>query len=125
MPTRHHWVFDIECYRDYALFAFKMIAYGGEEQGVWYREMFPGQPLVPSDFNWILGDVTLVTFNGIHYDFPILSLALAGADNAALKAASDSIIMGGKKHWEIQGGADLSAVDHVDLFEVAPGRAGL
>lgn len=91
-------------------------------------DMSPGKPLGGVTLEWFLRNVLSVTFNGINYDFPILSLALAGCDNATLKAASDDIILNGMKHWTVAekyGGVDLSGVDHVDLIEVAPGQAGL
>jgi hypothetical protein len=87
-------------------------------------EMYPGKSLTMT----ALPEGTFVTFNGRNYDFPILSLALAGCDNGILKAASDDIIIGGMKPWDIErkyGGLDMRKVDHIDLIEVAPGQCGL
>jgi hypothetical protein len=111
---------DTECYRDYFLLMMRDRD-TGETLGA---EMYPGKPLGVSS----LPPGTFVTFNGKNYDFPILSLALAGCDNATLKAASDDIIVNGLKPWHIAdkyGGVDLSGVDHIDLIEVAPGQCGL
>ena len=87
-------------------------------------EMFPGSP----PFSCVPLDMTVVTFNGNNYDFPILSLAFAGADNTTLKAASDDIILRNMKPWDIRdkyGGVPLDHIDHIDLIEVAPGQCGL
>lgn len=116
------WVFDSECYKDYYLAAFRNLETGV----VLWDEMYPGKPFgVPME--WLVRH-TLVTFNGINYDFQILAMALAGCDNATLKAANDDIILGGLKPWHVAdkyGGVDLSGLDHIDLIEVAPGKSSL
>jgi DNA polymerase elongation subunit (family B) len=113
------YVLDTECYKDFFLIAFRDI-----DTGVTYcTQLCDGQDLVKE-----LPCGTYLTFNGLNYDFPIISLAFAGADNATLKAASDDIILNGLKPWHIRdkyGGVDLSGVDHIDLIEVAPGQVGL
>jgi len=116
------WVCDTECYSNYFLIMFRNI----ESGETMVTEMFPGKPVE----RWVCPppDATIVTFNGINYDFPTMSLAFAGADNETLKAASDDIIINQLKHWHIRdkyGGVDLSGVDHIDLIEVAPGQCGL
>ncbi len=119
MTNLHH-TLDIECYRDYFLCLIKNVETGD----VYGWEMYPGKPLEVT----ALPALKYITFNGLNYDFPILSLALAGCDNATLKRASDDIIINQLKPWDIQGmygGVDLSGVDHIDLFNVAPGQAGL
>lgn len=84
--------------------------------------------------NWerldrILGESTVVTFNGIHYDFPMISAARAGYAPEQLKQFSDAIIQGNLRPWEFHrqtGIPDISEwVDHIDLFEVAPGMGSL
>lgn len=95
------------------------------EQTIWNFPLFPGSP--PLDVQGIvniLAHFTIHTFNGIHYDMPILALALTGADNTLLKAAGDAIILGGLKHWQFYERYQCALpeyVDHVDLFDVAPG----
>lgn len=113
------YVLDTECYSNYFLIAIRDIDTGA----IYWDEMYEGKPLQMK-----LPDATYVTFNGINYDFPIMSLAYGGADNATLKAASDDIILNGMKPWDIAGkygGEDLSIIDHIDVIEVAPGQAGL
>src|ERR1035437_4274136 len=123
VPPPPIWVMDIECYRDYFLVMFRNVF----TKETFYWELYPGSaPLGAVEYS--MSSKSIVTFNGINYDMPLLALALNGADNATLKAASDDIIMGGLKHWHVAdkyGGVDLSGVDHIDLIEVAPGTAGL
>ena len=70
----------------------------------------------------------IVTFNGLAYDMPIVALALSGAGNAKLKAASDRIIRGELRPWQTERelGIRMPAADHVDLMEANPSvRQGL
>lgn len=113
-------VLDTECYRDYFLLMIRDIETGVTSGA----EMYPGKALGVTS----LPPGTYISFNGINYDFPILSLAFAGADNSTLKSASDDIIISQLKPWHVAdkyGGTDLSCVDHIDLIEVAPGQCGL
>ena len=71
----------------------------------------------------MLRGATIVTFNGLGYDMPLITLALEGASNAALKSASDAIIVTGIKHWDIARPPEW--IDHIDLIEVAPGQGSL
>jgi len=120
-------VCDVETYRNYFLLMFRNVYSGA----ITYFESWPGKPLSEQD----LIDISrtfhineIITFNGINYDFPIISLALSGVSNTLMKDASDDIITGGLKPWQIAdkyGGVDLSEFNHVDLIEVAPGQCSL
>lgn len=106
---------DTECYIDYWLCMF--------ETG----EVFQLAADIALDIQGLrraLSRYRVVTFNGLHYDFPLIALALAGADCATLKRASDRIITGGEQPWHITDDR-LDWVDHVDLFNVAPGKSSL
>lgn len=108
-------VFDTECYPNY--WAYK------SDTG----EKFVLTPTIPLDIAGLrraLSLYTLVSFNGLHYDIPMISLALQGHDNATLKAANDAIIVGSKRPWEITRDL-LEWCDHIDMIEVAPGQASL
>lgn len=65
---------------------------------------------------------TTVGFNSLSYDLPILYLALGGASNVMLKEASDRIIKGGLKWWEVERslGIRIPNIDHIDLIEPNP-----
>lgn len=68
----------------------------------------------------------IVTFNGRHYDIPMILLAMRGASNTELKHASDEIIQTNLREWEFRDKYDLMIpdfFDHIDLFEVTPSAA--
>ena len=63
------------------------------------------------------------SFNGNNFDLPLISAALAGANNAKLKEFSDKIIKNNAKPWTLKiPGNDW---DHIDLIEISPGIASL
>jgi hypothetical protein len=72
---------------------------------------------------------TIVTFNGMTYDLPLIWLALNKATNEQLKAASDRIIKGGLKYWNVESALGIripKQLDHIDLLEANPSvRQGL
>ena len=105
---------DTECLPNYWLCMFE----SGE-----IFEMFDGHPLDIAGLATTLRRYTIVTFNGNNYDVPLITLALQGATPADLKLASDQIIIGGMKGWQIARPFDW--IDHIDLFEVAPGTGSL
>lgn len=111
--------FDTECYINYWLCKF--------DTGETFH-FFPGHPLDIPGLRRTLSRCRLIGFNSIKYDLPIIALALAGFDNAQLKQASDMMIVQGVKHWDMlkqYGIGEIDWVDHVDLFEVAPGQGSL
>lgn len=78
----------------------------------------------------ILYNHRVYTFNGIHYDIPMITLALAGATPAQLKLANDMIIPGeGKKgisYWEFYKHFGIEPppfLDHIDLMPMSPAAA--
>ena len=61
-----------------------------------------GMPLNRRGLMNTLKGCTIISFNGINYDHPIVSYALAGATCEQIKDLSDAIIMGGMKPWEAE-----------------------
>lgn len=116
-------VFDLEVYRDYFLAAFRNVDTGNTR----CFEMFDGQPLDIPTLRAIVLGYRLVSFNGTNYDMPILSLAMKGANCAMIKAASDAIIKTDLRYWQLERKFSFKTieVDHIDLIEVAPGKASL
>jgi hypothetical protein len=122
---RERFVFDIECYANYFLIAFKGIDSGKIiffefDETSFLRE-------IPK-LRWIMQSFTLISFNGNNYDMPMAALALAGHDTYKLKRATDMIITGvdGEEPKRPQDVLKifktkrLKDVDHIDLIEVAP-----
>lgn len=116
-------VFDIECYRNYFLIAFKSIKTGK----VCYWEMFEDSKLETASLEWLINNFTIISFNGWNYDIPILSLALNCKPCKVLKQATDDIIQLGLRANDILKNYKCGKlkVDHIDLIEVAPLSASL
>lgn len=120
--TRPEVVVDTESYRNYWLCAFET----GEFVEIWNGRFYVnGFECTQQEFLDVLyaslHGRTLITFNGINYDMPIITLATQGASSETLKANGDAIIVQGLKPWEIARVPDW--IDHIDLFDVAPGSA--
>lgn len=118
-------VMDLEIYKNYFLAAFRNIETGKTA----LIEMYEGRPLDTQRILRILRNHTIVTFNGINFDVPILCLSLKqGTTNAELKQACDAIILQNLKPWDMErqfGIPKLPWLNHIDLIEVAPGMASL
>jgi hypothetical protein len=117
-------VLDTECYVNYWLCRVDPSMPG--HSGVY--ELRPGEPMDIMALHHMLTVSTLITFNGDHYDIPMLALALTGADNERLKAASDAIIMQNLQPWEFYDHWGLAKpvwIDTIDLINIAPGQYSL
>lgn len=116
-------ILDIETYRNYFLVVFRCATSGRTRR----FEMHEDHPTLDiAGIKKILRNYRVVTFNGRNYDMPILMLALDEVSNNQLKEASDAIILTGLKPWEFERTYGVSTpgyVDHIDIFEVAPGVA--
>lgn len=111
---------DIECYPDY----FLVKLYDETRKVFGTYGMWDGNPLDIDGLVRALRMVTIITFNGNHYDLQMLTLALYGATCEQLKEANDDIIVRGLRPWQFYtkwGIEPLDFIDHVDLMEVAPG----
>jgi hypothetical protein len=117
-------VCDTECYKNYWLCMFDT----GVDVEIWNDATYVNGELAPhrtflATLEQTLRAGRIITFNGLHYDMPIVALALGGAGNIKLKEASDAIIVYGVKSWDI---AEVPRwINHVDLIEVAPGQGSL
>lgn len=111
-------VWDIECYPNYFLVAFKSI----ESGKIVYFEMGEGEALNISKLLWVLQSFVIVDFNGDKYDVPIVSIALAGRSPADLFLATYQIINGGRDarphHVLRRFKSKRVKVNHIDLFEL-------
>lgn len=112
--------FDLECYRNYFLCKFLFNDTGDYASFV----MVPGVALNRIGILLVLARYTIVGFNSLGYDCPILALALSGADNQQLKDANDTIIVKKVKHWEFYRMYNVQmpqCADHIDIMENLPG----
>lgn len=116
-------VFDIEVYENYFLVAFRSIVTGK----VIYFERTSNHEFNLSKLQWVSHAFTLISFNGIAYDVPILSMALAGCTNAQLKEATNELISLRVPGWMVLRKYKVKQVkvNHIDIIEVAPLFASL
>lgn len=116
------WIFDTECYRNYFLACFL----NADTGAVVMYEKFNDVETITGPLAFPTGG-TVVGFNSYRYDLPVCAVALRGAQNSVLKGVSDSIILGNRMPWDIERdyGVSLPDGDHIDLIEVAPGKASL
>lgn len=123
--TQDRFMYDTECYRNYWCGVFRSLATG---KALIFEKRENEFELENSEkMKWILQNITLVTFNGIHYDMPMTALAVDGVECDALKNASDDLILNDAQGWQIlrRHKVDALTCDHIDLIEVAPLRASL
>lgn len=116
-------VCDTEVYIDYFLIMFRDV----ESGAVSAFDSYPGKKLDIPAVAKLLKAGTIVTFNGNHFDLPLIALALKGADCARIKEGCDAIIGSNIKSWQFakRFGVNIPEIDTIDLIEVAPGVASL
>lgn len=117
-------ILDVECYIDYFLVSFM------DDTKKTFREfeLHSDSVLDKQSIARIMSKYTTVSFNGLGYDLLMITAALKGWSNKALKRLSDEIITSGKASWMIAKNNDLyvpNKWDHIDLINVAPGQASL
>jgi hypothetical protein len=118
---------DIECYSNYFLVKFR------QEDGTHLEYEQIDQLGVSLDRKSIrkkLEDFEIVSFNGNHYDIPMLSFVLTHDEctNKELKKASDDLIKSEMSVHKFTDAHDLTPVDnlnHIDLSPLSPVMASL
>lgn len=116
--------FDIEIFKNYALFMFYRI----HDQKFLYFEQYEDSELDKASIANILKNYTILTFNGNGYDIPITTYALKGHTNKELYDMSQDIIHTGLRSWQTYKQYNLrqlKSIDHIDLIEVCPLKAKL
>jgi hypothetical protein len=117
-------VLDIECYINYFLVAVKALGTGKHV----FFERSDWDDFDPDQLKSLLSKYSIITFNGNRYDLPLLKGALAGFSAEKLKQLSDDIIINDLRVWDAESKYALPRcqfIDHIDLIEVAPGKASL
>ncbi len=116
-------IMDIECYKNYFLVMFRRVITGQ----VLSFDKFEGSQLNIKNILAICSRYTVVTFNGINYDLPVLQAACAGFTNKGIHNVSKMIIEDNMRPWEVRRQCGFPAIEmnHIDIIEVCPLRATL
>lgn len=121
-------IIDLEVYKNYFLIAFLNVQSGR----VTMFEKYDGVDLDLEHLRKIVSSVRLISFNGNHFDIPLLTLAMSQTaerpvTTELLKEACDAIIQSNIKSWQFEDKyrVKIPRIDHIDLIEVAPGTASL
>lgn len=121
-------IFDIECYSNYFLVAFKSVETGK----VLLFERREAVELPYNKIRWILDNCCIVGYYSNSYDMLMLRMAMIGHACAFLKQLSDKLIKPdetGKtmRVYELERLYKLpdETFDHIDLFEIAPLQGSL
>lgn len=103
--------FDTECFPNYWLLKFKA------------DQMYTFTLSNIRDSLPLFNSHTVVSFNGIGYDCPIIACALAGFTCEQLKRTSDQIILYNQPSWKVNL-LKWAPPNHIDLMNVIPGQGG-
>lgn len=112
---------DIECYPNYLL----IMLYRASDKKRVYFEKYNDSKLNIAKLHSILSAYTVVTYNGNHYDIPLINMAMSGVSNKELKKTSDDLIYGNIKPYEVMKCYCEHRYDWIDIIDVCPLSATL
>lgn len=125
--NKEHLLYDIECYPNYVLFAFRSV----ESKKCVYFELSTLWPraaqLAIPKLLWVIQNFCLINFNGRKYDFPISALAVAGKSAAQMWDATAMLIQEGLqsqevlKLFKVKKIMDINQIDLIELTALGPG----
>jgi len=111
------WVFDSEVYENFYLIAFM------NKKGVVRSYRAPFTLEQKKEIKSMLVNDTVIGFNSLNYDLPLLTGALRNESTREIKKESDRIIKNNLRYWQTR--ESFKCKDHIDLIEVAFGKASL
>ena len=128
-------VFDIECFGNYLLLAFRE----GNKDPFLIEAIGEAAVLSPKQISQLRAvfthpDLTIVGFNSRKYDMPVTSMAMQGAPVKRCREFSDYLVektgalkdtenvMEAMDKWGVK---PLQVRDHIDMIDIAPGKASL
>lgn len=123
MSTKPLAAIDTESFKDFWMCAIKRLDNGKKV----VFQQYHGQPLDRRGLHQVLKGCTLISFNGVIYDIPMIGLALQGVLCETLKRCSDFIIQGNMRPWDAEREFNfrIPQFDHIDLIEVVPTMVSL
>jgi len=110
--------YDTECFPNYWLLKFR--PRGGQAYGFRLRSGQSFDQATAARIRLLFEAYSVVSFNGLRYDVPMITSALIGYTAEQLKWQNDRIIVEKVKPWEL-GLPEWSPADHIDIMEVVPG----
>lgn len=119
-------IIDCEVYRNYFLLAARQIDTGKLVTVEMHNDSEPS--IERGKVAALMRKNTTISFNGLSYDLPIIWAFIAGKTNSQIKDLSDAIIKSNLPAWQVlkNKGVNIPRTwDHIDLIEVAPGKASL
>lgn len=118
------YIIDCEVYSNY----FLMSAMDIQSKEIINFEKSEYQELDRMGLKKFMADNLTVSFNGFNYDLLIITYVLKGGSNEQIKKLSDKIIKSKLPAWKIAKDVGISVPtswNHIDLFDVAPGKSSL
>lgn len=124
MGDRDTLLLDIEVYHDFFYLGLKRVS-DGLRRGYEMSSRNPDADQARIEVRKFLHQYQSVGFNSLGYDLPLIWFWLDGADNAQLKRASDRIIQGRVKWWDVEEMLGIRIPrkvkdQHIDLIEPQP-----
>jgi len=118
---------DIESYWNYFLVALEDDVTGEQFEYSMFGEDAVLSKADRQNLRRVITKHKIITFNGNGYDMLVLTAAIKGFCASDLKRITNAIIADKMKPWEIEReyGFVVPEIDHIDLMEVAPGKASL
>lgn len=114
--------YDTECYPNYWLLKFRPVGHPVITASLREGQVFSPQQI--SAIAKLFKDYTVISFNGIRYDVPMITAALMGFTPDRLKVINDRIITDKIPSWKL-GLVDWEPDDHIDVMGVIPGHGGM
>lgn len=116
-------VFDVECYINYFLMAFKSLLTGKVIMFHRTREV----PLPDDPINFIFNNCCVIGYNSKVYDMTMCRFAMVGFQTDFLKKISDKLIFEEARGYDLERYYKLGerSFNHIDLFDVVPLQGSL
>jgi hypothetical protein len=115
--------YDIEIFGNYCLIAFKGIISGKQ----CFIELSANHTPNYRKLSYLMDNKEFVSFNGIKFDLPIMTLFLAGKTTTELWRATEMLIVEEQRPYEVlrHFGVEKREIDQIDIMNVAKGMASL
>lgn len=110
---------DTECFPNFWCIGFLRLS----DNKVQVLEHTEDNPIDIERLRRIMEFYTIITYNGMSYDFPMIAAVCEGYNNTELKTCNDTIILGNVKYWEAEQALGVFIPKNwtqIDLIEPQP-----